>query len=395
MANESMSESYKSACSDNQIKRNPHIAEVLEKLRADENVTLKLPGNKQRQRLHDEDAMVLCKCLQNNKCVTGLDLRYNNISDEGVERLSGLLQEDSSLLSLDLMFNDILAGGAEILSTVLQSNTTLRSLALSGNKLGSRGAVRLAGMLQRNHSLQELQLADCDLGVQGVIALTIALKSNTGLLSLDLSRALLSSLQEWAVHVSEMLVGNSHLVELHLGRMGMTDAGMERLADGLTSNYSLRYLDLRCNRVTRDGVSHLAKVLKLNPTLEVVDLSFNRMEDEGAVYLSEAITSPGCGLRELSVKGNSISAEGLLSLAQATGANTRLTHLYIWGNHLEEPVCHAFRELMSSGRLLPEQTDVSVYEVDGRVFLAEAPHSLRRRYNSSRKPTHIQSLPPN
>ncbi|XP_055363977.1 leucine-rich repeat-containing protein 34 isoform X4 [Betta splendens] len=321
MANESMSESYKSACSDNQIKRNPHIAEVLEKLRADENVTLKLPGNKQRQRLHDEDAMVLCKCLQNNKCVTGLDLRYNNISDEGVERLSGLLQEDSSLLSLDLMFNDILAGGAEILSTVLQ--------------------------------------------------------------------------EEWAVHVSEMLVGNSHLVELHLGRMGMTDAGMERLADGLTSNYSLRYLDLRCNRVTRDGVSHLAKVLKLNPTLEVVDLSFNRMEDEGAVYLSEAITSPGCGLRELSVKGNSISAEGLLSLAQATGANTRLTHLYIWGNHLEEPVCHAFRELMSSGRLLPEQTDVSVYEVDGRVFLAEAPHSLRRRYNSSRKPTHIQSLPPN
>lgn len=37
---------------------------------------------------------------------------------------------------------------------------------------------------------------------------------------------------------------------------------------------------------------------------------------------------------------------------------------------------------MSSGRLLPEQTDVSVYEVDGHVFLAEAFHSLRRHYYS-------------
>lgn len=53
------------------------------------------------------------------------------------------------------------------------------------------------------------------------------------------------SQEEWAVHLSDMLLVNSSLVELHLGTMGLTDTGMERLAEGLKLNYSLLYLDLR------------------------------------------------------------------------------------------------------------------------------------------------------
>ncbi|XP_040921675.1 leucine-rich repeat-containing protein 34 isoform X2 [Toxotes jaculatrix] len=315
----------------------------------------------------------------------GLDVKYNNITDEGVGHLAELLQEESSALRcLDLMFNDILADGAEILSKSLQCNSTLLSLRLSGNKIGNRGAMHLASMLQVNNTLRELELADCDLFTQSVIALTIVLKSNRTLRSVDISRPLLFSHQEeWAVHCSEMLAVNGSLVELHLGKMGMTDTGMERLTEGLRLNRSLRFLDLRCNRVTRDGVKHLAEVLKQNPTLEIIDLSSNRIEDEGAAYLSEAITWPGCTLKELSVNSNNIRTEGLLSLTQALKANTTLTHIYIWGNHVEEPVCQAFRELMSSGRLLPEQTDVSPYEVDGRVFLAEVFQNLRRHYYST------------
>lgn len=47
------------------------------------------------------------------------------------------------------------------------------------------------------------------------------------------------------MHFSEMLVVNSSLLELHLGTMGLSDTGMERLCDGLQHNRSLRYLDLR------------------------------------------------------------------------------------------------------------------------------------------------------
>ncbi|XP_029385501.1 leucine-rich repeat-containing protein 34 [Echeneis naucrates] len=381
-----------------EIKINPQIVEVLEKTKLNESFTLKLAGNnllRGVQRLNDEDCLFLSGCLK-NKPVTGLDVSYNHITDEGVRHLAELLQEESSALrSLDLSYNDILTDGAEILSRSLKGNSSLLSLRLSGNKIGNRGTMYLAHMLQVNTGLQELELADSDLATQSVIALTIVLKSNRSLRSVDISRPLLFSHQEeWAVHCSEMLAMNSSLVELHLGKMGLTDAGMERLTAGLRFNHSLRYLDLRCNRVTRDGTQHLAGLLKENPSLQIIDLSSNRLEDEGAVYLSEAISWPGCGLKECSVNSNNIRTKGLLALTEAMKANTTLTHVYIWGNYLEEPVCEAFRELMSGGRLLPERTDVSAYEVDGRVFLAEVFTKLRRRYYSCVAGTCSDSNPP-
>ncbi|XP_069562963.1 leucine-rich repeat-containing protein 34 [Brachyistius frenatus] len=385
MASATILKFYKAVCAKDGIEINPLIVEVLEKTAETGNFTLRLKGNNRLkciQRLVNNDVCALSQCLENNERVTGLDLRYNNIGDAGAERLAHLLQEENSALrSLDLTFNDIESSGAEALANSLQFNSSLLSLRLSGNKIGNSGGVRLANMLQLNNTLQELQLADCDLSIESVTALGIMLKHNKALRSVDVSRPLLFSQRaEWTVHFSEMLVANSSLVELHLGKMGITDSAMERLADGLRVNRSLCYLDLRCNRVSRDGAQYLAEVLKENTALKVVDLSSNRIQDEGAVYLSEAIVWPGCVLRELSVRSNSIKTEGLLSLAEAMRSNTTLTHLYVWGNQLEESVCQAFSDLTSSGRLPMDQTDVSSYQVDGHVFLAEVFHDLRKRF---------------
>lgn len=86
----------------------------------DRNDTLKLAGNnrlRRVQRLDDKDVLALSKCLRNNTCVTGeqsglgehlnldvlqdfkqffvsagLDVRYNNITDEGAGHLADFLQ---------------------------------------------------------------------------------------------------------------------------------------------------------------------------------------------------------------------------------------------------------------------------------------------------------------
>ncbi|XP_058481528.1 leucine-rich repeat-containing protein 34 [Solea solea] len=356
-----LAEIYEAVCAENGVKINPDVLGVLRET----NETRLTFG----QRLTDDDVLVVSECLRRSPSVTGLDLKFSSVTDEGVKHIAHLLQQENSCLrSLDLTFNDILSEGAEILSTSLKCNHSLLSLRLSGNKVGNRGAMHVATMLQ---------------DTQSVIAVAIAVKNNNTLHHVDLSRPLLFSLQEeWAEHCSLMLAVNNSLLELHLGKMMMTDTGMERLTEGLRLNHSLRYLDLHCNRVTRDGARRLAEVLKQNPTLEVIDLSSNRNEDEGAAYLSDALMRPGCGLRELSVNNNNIRTDGLLALTHAMKANATLTHIYIWGNHLEEePVCKAFRELISSGRLLPQQTDVSVCEVDCRVFLAKAFNNLRRRYD--------------
>ncbi|XP_055737982.1 leucine-rich repeat-containing protein 34 isoform X2 [Salvelinus fontinalis] len=365
----SITDVYSSVCKELKLRTNRYILEVLQETEGKTgDITLKLTGNDRLRKVEqvtNKDALALSRTLRDNDSVTGLDLRYNCITDEGAGHLADLLK----------------------------SNDALLSLRMTGNKIGNGGAMHFASMLQVNSTLQELDVADSDLGTQSVIAFAIVLNNNKSLRSVNISRPLLFSHQEeTAVHLSGMLVVNQCLRELHLGKMGMTDCGVERLTDALRTNYTLKYLDLRCNRVTRDGARCLAKVLKNNGTLEILDLAFNRIEDDGALYLSQAIALPTCNLKALSIPSNNIATVGLVSLSRAMQANNTLTHIYIWGNRLEEPVCQAFSDLLSSGRLSSEQTDVCVYEVDGCVCLAEVFHGLKRHYYWT--PSYGQDLNP-
>ncbi|CAB1341033.1 unnamed protein product [Coregonus sp. 'balchen'] len=275
----SITEVYSSVCKELKLRTNRYILEVLQETEGKTgDITLKLTGNdrlRKVEKVTNKDALALSRTLRDNDSVTGLDLRYNCITDEGAEHLADLLQENVCLRSLDLMCNDIQTDGAEYIAKSLTSNEALLSLRLTGNKIGNRGAMHLASMLQRNSTLQELDMADSDL---------------------------------------------------------------------------------------------------------ILDLASNRIEDDGALYLSQAIALPTCNLKALSIPSNNIATVGLVSLSRAMQANNTLTHIYIWGNRLEEPVCQAFSDLLSSGRLSSEQTDVCVYEVDGCVCLAEVFHGLKRHY---------------
>ncbi|XP_067291564.1 leucine-rich repeat-containing protein 34 isoform X3 [Pseudorasbora parva] len=280
--------------------------------------------------------------------------------------------EESSDGSLKLAGNDQLNGDrltdddVLVLSKTLVGNSAIKGLDLRYNCITDKGAVYVADLIQ---------------DTQSVLAFAIVLKNNRRIRAINISRPLIFSLQEeTTVHMAQMLVVNKTLRELHMGKHGMTDTGVKRLCEALKLNTSLCYLDLRCNRITRDGAKCLSEVLKQNCYLEILDLSSNRIEDDGAVYLSEAIKLPDSKLKALSVTSNNIGKEGLMSLDEAMRVNSCLTHIYIWGNKLEEPVCMAFSRLITSGRLLEEHTDVSPYEVDGHVFLAEASHGLRRHY---------------
>ena len=205
-----------------------------------------------------------------------------------------------------------------------QHNGALVSLRLTGNKIGNKGAMHLASMLQVNTTLQELDIADCDLvvhihthdfntlshlrhvwflptwrrdfdGFFSVFSLstgnskcdsvchyaeqqqeplfcqrqpTPAFQSAGNHASslyplpsllLTLSSRCLSQ-DETAVHMSRMLVINQTLRELHLGKMGMSDFGVERLTEALGTNHSLRYLDLRWYANTHIQHTHVIHV---------------------------------------------------------------------------------------------------------------------------------------
>ncbi|XP_075573308.1 leucine-rich repeat-containing protein 34 [Pelecanus crispus] len=380
---------YVRVCQNLGQPENPFIAHVLQE--ADKNdkiwtneITLKIAGNNHLvpvQRVTDDDLQVLASVLCNTVFVTGLDLRFNVLTDAGAKHMATFLQENSTLRYLNLMFNDIGTSGAELIARALHRNETLVYLRMTGNKIGNKGGMFFAAMLQINSTLEKLDLGDCDMGTQCLIAIATALAQNKSVKAINLNRPFLySQEEETTVHVALMLKNNSSLVELHLCKHEMKNFGVERLCEALYENSSLRYLDLSCNKITRDGVKFLGQLLKWNQTLEILDLSANRIEDDGAIYLSEALALYNRTLQALSVVSNNISSKGLVALSDAMKTNMELSYIYIWGNKFDEATCMAFSELIQTGRLKPNCTDVEPYEVDGHVHLAELSHGLKKHY---------------
>ena len=83
---------------------------------------LYLAGNNnliEADRLTDADCLMLYKVLKTNMYVTGLDLRYNRITDIGAQSIANLLQETPILKCLNLMGNDIGESGAAFLAKSL------------------------------------------------------------------------------------------------------------------------------------------------------------------------------------------------------------------------------------------------------------------------------------
>lgn len=200
---------------------------------------------------------------------------------------------------------------------------------MTGNKIENEGGMFFAAMLQINSSLEKLDLGDCDLGMQSVIAFATVLTQNQTVMGININRPVLYGEQEEStVHLSNMLKENYHLAELHLCKHGITNYGMKYLCDALFLNSSLRYLDVSW----------------------------------------------------LSVVSNNIRGKGLVDLSQAMQENLVLSNIYIWGNKFDEATCVAYSDLIQTGRLQPDNTDVKPFVVDGRLYLAEISNGLKKHY---------------
>nr|XP_051674735.1 leucine-rich repeat-containing protein 34 isoform X1 [Oryctolagus cuniculus] len=392
-----LQEDYYNLCMEKHRKINHFILRILQevdeeiKKGVEKGITVNIAGNNRLipvERVTGEDFWILSKLLKNHPCISGLDVRYNLLSDVGAYYAAKLLQKQLYLIYLNLMFNDIGPDGGELIAKALRKNTTLKYLRMTGNKIENKGGMFFATMLQINSSLEKLDLGDCDLGMQSVIAFATVLTQNQAIKGMNLNRPILYGEQEEStIHLSHMLKENHFLVELHLCKHDIKNSGLQQLCDALYLNSSLRYLDVSCNKITHDGMVYLADVLKCNTTLEVIDLSFNRIENAGANYLSETLTSYNRSLKavilfsyRLSVVSNNIEGEGLVALSKSMKTNPTFSNIYIWGNKFDEATCVAYSDLIKMSYLKPDNTDVEPFVVDGRVYLAELSNGLKKHY---------------
>jgi len=342
------------------------------------NAVLNLSGNLPEykiEKLTEADLWSLFRVLEKDVYTAQLDLSYNSIRESEAKILGWTLSKNKILQTLNLTMCDLRTRSIMPLCHALQFNGTLTKLVLHGNKLSALGGTELATALQINNTLEYLDISNTDQDTASLIAFFTVLHSNKTLKYIDLSSPkTIKRREELIVHACEALRENATLESLILRKHGISDPGASRIAWALRANSGLKHIDLSCNSINAHGAASFAELLIKNTPLEGLSLCSNEIGDEGIEAISETLATRNNTLRKLWVTNNSIHGSGLSSLAASLLTNTSLTHVYIWGNKLDDKACNAFEMLCTKGRLAAENTDVMPYRVDGVTYLAERGH---------------------
>ncbi|CAF1382236.1 unnamed protein product [Adineta steineri] len=144
------------------------------------------------------------------KTLTILNLRENNISDEGIQYLADSLQDNTTLIEIFLGSNLIGPRGAQYLANALRSNAALIVLDLWDNQIASEGIHHLANALQNNTTITELYVGRNEIKDEGAIHMANLLRNNTTLIILDLCDNAIRALG--AQHLADALQNTDYIL---------------------------------------------------------------------------------------------------------------------------------------------------------------------------------------
>lgn len=121
------------------------LGEIVEK---NHNVkTVKLEWNYLNE--HSKDFAYFCDCLSRSN-LTYLYLNNNKITSHLCTSISKILKDSQSIMYIDLRWNDISNEGAKNILTNLQRNTIIQELNLIGNKVSGETLAEISEILRKN-----------------------------------------------------------------------------------------------------------------------------------------------------------------------------------------------------------------------------------------------------
>ena len=230
----------------------------------------------------------------------------------------------------------------DLASTSTQGVIANLQLSLPGSQLSEVGLQSLADFLcsSGSQALKTLTLGhkepsvaiyiDSDASKSDLLSpLSKALEVNRTLTELSLVKSDLTINEENGQALATMLKSNRSLQVLNLARNPeIGNRGAMHLAEGLTTNCTLKTLNLNDCGITLEGISNMAHALTVNNTLQIFDIGRNEITDAGVVCLAKALKA-NISLTYLNLADCGMTDESLNVLGTCLAENRSIKTLRI------------------------------------------------------------------
>lgn len=295
----------------------------------------------------DESAMrAVTTMLSKHPSITGLSITNCKVTPEAIQELASALAKNNTLTEIALTGS--LNGNPRAmlrkkdefpvgtlkeedrlipLFTTLLKLKSLKQLILADNWLTDLTAIVIAHFLKSNTTLEALVLSGNKISDAGIIGLFETLSVNKTLKHLDISKTLFAKLSVDAIAYA--LGGNIALERLSLRSNCLDDDDIEKLALTLFANTNLKFFDLGENSFDDKGARKFASVLMKNTTLENLILDHCWIDYSGAYRLAITLNDNNNTLKNVDLRWNHISANGVKQLAPLLANNLTLSSFNI------------------------------------------------------------------
>lgn len=263
--------------------------------------------------VHDRGIAVLCECFEEASELRLLNLRGNQITEEGMQRLTRFLRNQCpNMETLCLTSNLLKDEGVKVLCNgyLSQSNVPLRSLKLDNNKITKHGAFLLASANQFNR-VTDLSLSMNDIGSGGCLNFIMYPKqiADSPYVSLGLK-----STQIDCVEAATLLCSGLYSLNLSANEL----KGEELARECLRGAHALPGLERLClteNELGSGGVKMLSEnLLKFCVNLRVLDLSKTSIQD--VVPVIACLKQYNLKLSDLQLNNNPLNSASYQAIAQ-------------------------------------------------------------------------------
>jgi Ran GTPase-activating protein (RanGAP) involved in mRNA processing and transport len=373
-----LASTYAEECAAYKLLPNPSLLDAFNMATQPHNLIIK--GN-EKQNFHNRvkadslfPIVTVMKPIALN--ITIIDLRYNDLQDDGATKLCDLISSATNLKELNLRSNSIGVQGAKNIRSALKNNSCLEILDISHNSIKTDGSMSLIELLFAPTKLIKLDIGCNEIDHDGVIAITSVLNLNNNTLQdLNLDSPIYHSVaQEMCIHIGKMLASNNGIRKLSLQKHKFRCDGLYIIAEHLLENTALECLDLRSNEIGVEGCQALGKYLTSGKCiLKVLHLSSNRLGDLGAKAISGALES-NKSLQILTLNYNRINDAGLCYLSEGIDVNSTLRCITLFGNFFGQKSLSLYNAMSTKRK--DWETDFKIYTVDDHLDIAKIEVSI-------------------